>query len=175
MSEHGATIAGLKLANAFVLTTRGIPQLYYGDEIAMTGADEPTTRGDFPGGFPGDSRNAFTRKGRTADEQEAFEFIQKLTRLRHELEPLRSGRLVNLYVSPQQYAYARVAGKSVVIVAFNNDEKTEQFAFDVSQVGLMNGTRLHDRLGNGSSVVDVGGIVLNLPPRSVSIFVPSKN
>ena len=175
MSEQGATIAGLKLANAFVLTTRGIPQLYYGDEIAMTGADEPTTRGDFPGGFPGDSRNAFTREGRTGDEQEAFEFIQKLTRLRHELEPLRSGRLVNLYVSPQQYAYARVAGKSVVIVAFNNDEKTEQFALDVSQVGLMNGTRLHDRLGNGSSVVDVGGIVLNLPPRSVSIFVPSKN
>ena len=44
MSEKGATIAGLKLANAFVLTTRGVPQLYYGDEIAMTGPDEPTTR-----------------------------------------------------------------------------------------------------------------------------------
>jgi glycosidase len=175
MSEHGATIAGLKLANAFVLTTRGVPQLYYGDEIAMTGADEPTTRGDFPGGFPGDARNAFTREGRTPEEQDAFEFIRKLTRLRHELEPLRSGHLVNLYVSPQQYAYARVAGKGVVIVAFNNDVKAEQFAFDVSQVGLMNGTRLHDRLGNGSSVVDVGGIVLSLPPRSVSIFVPSKN
>ena len=175
MSEHGATITGLKLANAFVLTTRGVPQLYYGDEIAMTGADEPTTRGDFPGGFPGDARTAFTREGRRPEEQEAFEFIRKLTRLRHELEPLRSGRLVNLYVSPQQYAYARVVGKSVVIVAFNNDEKAERFAFDVSQVGLMTGTRLHDRLGNGSSVVDVGGIVLNLPPRSVSIFVPSKN
>jgi len=175
MSEHGATIAGLKLANAFVLTTRGVPQLYYGDEIAMTGADEPTTRGDFPGGFPGDARNAFTREGRRPEEQEAFEFIRKLTRLRHELEPLRSGRLVNLYVSPQQYAYARVVGKSVVIVAFNNDVKAEQFAFDVSQVGLINGTRLTDRLGNGSSVIDVGGIVLNQPPRSVSIFVPSKN
>ena len=175
MSEHGATIAGLKLANAFVLTTRGVPQLYYGDEIAMTGADEPTTRGDFPGGFPGDARNAFTREGRTPEEQEVFEFIRKLTRLRHELEPLRSGRLVNLYVSPQQYAYARVVGKSVVIVAFSNDVKAEQFAFDVSQVGLINGTRLHDRLGNGSSVVGVGGIALNLPPRSVSILVPSKN
>jgi glycosidase len=175
MSEHGATIAGLKLANAFVLTTRGVPQLYYGDEIAMSGADEPTTRGDFPGCFPGDARNAFMREGRRPEEQEAFEFIRKLTRLRHELEALRSGRLVNLYVSPQQYAYARVVGKSVVIVAFNNDVKAEQFAFDVSQVGLINGTRLNDRLGNGSSVVDVGGIVLNLPPRSVSIFVPSKN
>ena len=62
MSEKGATIAGLKLANAFLLTTRGVPQLYYGDEIAMTGPDEPTTRGDFPGGFPGDKRNAFTAR-----------------------------------------------------------------------------------------------------------------
>jgi glycosidase len=171
MSEHGATVTGLKLANALVLTTRGVPQLYYGDEIAMTGADEPTTRGDFPGGFPGDARNAFTREGRTAEEQEAFEFIQKLTQLRHELEPLRSGRLVNLYVSPQQYAYARIVGKSVVIVAFNNDEKAEQFAFDVSQLGLMNGTSLKDRLAPGANiVVGAGKISLTLPPRSVSIF-----
>src|ERR1044072_294252 len=65
MSENGATIAGLKLANAFVLTTRGVPQLYYGDEIALEGGDEPSTRGDFPGGFPGDKRNAFTAGGRT--------------------------------------------------------------------------------------------------------------
>ena len=42
MSEPGATLAGLKLAHTFLLTTRGVPQLYYGDEIAMTGADEPT-------------------------------------------------------------------------------------------------------------------------------------
>ncbi len=63
MSEKGATVAGLKLANAFVLTTRGVPQLYYGDEIALEGGDEPTTRGDFPGGFPGDKKNAFTAGG----------------------------------------------------------------------------------------------------------------
>ena len=69
MSEKDATIAGLKLANAFVLTTRGVPQLYYGDEIGMEGPDEPTTRGDFPGGFPGDKRNAFTREGRTRAEK----------------------------------------------------------------------------------------------------------
>ena len=80
MSEKGATIAGLKLANAFVLTTRGVPQLYYGDEIAMEGGDEPTTRGDFPGGFPGDKRNAFSAGGRTKDEQELFEYIRRLTK-----------------------------------------------------------------------------------------------
>ena len=51
MSEKAPLLTGLKLANAFLLTTRGVPQLYYGDEIAMTGPDEPTTRGDFPGVF----------------------------------------------------------------------------------------------------------------------------
>src|SRR6185295_1436964 len=107
MSEEGATIAGLKLANAFLLTTRGVPQLYYGDELAMEGEDEPATRGEFPGGFPGDKRNAFTAAGRSKDEQELFNFIRQLTTLRRELEPLQIGALVNLYVAEQQYAYAR--------------------------------------------------------------------
>src|SRR5919106_578848 len=104
MSEKGATIAGLKLANAFVLPTRGVPQLYCGDEIAMEGEDEPTTRGDFPGGFPGDKRNAFAAAGRSKEEQQLFEYIRRLTTLRRQLEPLRNGRLVNLHVSEQQYA-----------------------------------------------------------------------
>src|SRR5258707_1915149 len=107
MSERGATIAGLKLANAFLLTTRGVPQLYYGDEIAMTGPDEPTTRADFPGGFPGDKHNAFEPAGRTKEQQDLFQYIRKLTRLHSELEPLRGGALINLSVSEQQYAYAR--------------------------------------------------------------------
>src|SRR6267142_3176361 len=107
MSEKGASIDGLKLANAFVLTTRGVPQLYYGDEIAMTGPDEPTTRADFPGGFPGDKQNAFTKEGRSREEQEVFDYIRKMARLHTELEPLKRGELVNLRVSEQQYAYAR--------------------------------------------------------------------
>ena len=73
----------------------------------MTGPDEPTTRADFPGGFPGDKRNAFTREGRTAEEQELFEYVRLVAHLHTELEPLRRGALVNLYVSDQQYAYAR--------------------------------------------------------------------
>ncbi len=138
MSEKGATIAGLKLANAFVLTTRGVPQLYYGDEIAMEGRDEPTTRGDFPGGFPGDKRNAFTAAGRTKEEQELFEYIRRLTTLRRELEPLRSGKLLNLHVSEQQYAYARTTANAAVVVVFNNDDKAAEIEFDVSRTGLSN-------------------------------------
>ena len=119
-----------------MLTTRGVPQLYYGDEIAMEGGDEPTTRGDFPGGFAGDKRNAFTAGGRTKDEQELFEYIRRLTTLRRELEPLRTGALVNLYVSEQQYAYARKGRSGAVVIVINNENDAASIEFDVSRVAI---------------------------------------
>ena len=171
MSEKGATIAGLKLANAFVLTTRGVPQLYYGDEIALEGGDEPTTRGDFPGGFRGDKRDAFTAGGRSKDEQELFEFIRRLTAMRRELEPLRTGSLVNLYVAEQQYAYARTLRNSAVVIVFNNDDKGAEIEFDVSRAGFRNGSLLHDRLATVRDVtVRDNKLRVNLPKRSVAIF-----
>jgi len=172
MSEKGATIAGLKLANAFVLTTRGVPQLYYGDEIAMEGPDEPTTRGDFPGGFPGDKRDAFTAEGRTKEEQELFEFIKRLITLRRELEPLQTGALVNLYVAEQQYAYARTLRSGRVVVVFNNDNNAAQFEFEVLRAGLKEGELMHDRLGVVRDVtVRAGKLRVSLPKRSVAILV----
>jgi glycosidase len=171
MSENGATIAGLKLANAFLLTTRGVPQLYYGDEIALEGGDEPSTRGDFPGGFPGDKQNAFTAGGRTKDEQELFEFIHRLTTLRRQFLALRMGSLVNLYVSEQQYAYARTLRHSAAIIVFNNDNKEAEIEFNVSAAGIDNGTLLHDRLGMvRDATVRDGKVRLSLPKRSVAIF-----
>lgn len=181
MSEPGATLAGLKLANAFVLTTRGVPQLYYGDEIAMTGADEPTTRTDFPGGFPGDKRNAFSTEGRTREEEDLFQYLRKLTRLRAELEHLKRGVLINLYGSDQQYAYGRKiipkAGEVVfnsdsAIVVLNNDTKPTTIEFDVEPMGLAAGADLRDQL-DLQRVVKVTGsrrLTVTLPARSAAIF-----
>jgi glycosidase len=172
MSEPGATIAGLKLANAFVLTTRGVPQLYYGDEIAMTGPDEPSTRSDFPGGFPGDKQNAFSKDERTGEEADLFEFIRKLTRLHTELEPLKRGALINLYVSEQQYAYARKTKSGVVLIAINNDTRPATITFDVAPTGLVDGMRLFDRLEKiGAVRVANGKLKVMLPARSAAILV----
>ena len=171
MSEKGATIAGLKLANAFVLTTRGVPQLYYGDELAMEGEDEPTTRRDFPGGFPGDKRNAFTAAGRTKDEQELFDYIRRLIALRRELEPLRTGALINLYVSEQQYAYARKTRSGAVVIVINNDNDAASIEFDVSQIASSG--LLKDRLGVSRPLqINNGKMRVSLPKRSAAIFVP---
>ena len=172
MSEEGASVAGLKLANAFVLTTRGVPQLYYGDEIAMTGPDEPTTRGDFPGGFPGDKRNAFVESGRTREEQELFNYIRRLTRLHTELEPLRKGALFNLHVSEQQYAFARLTVNSGVVVVINNANEPAELEFDATTANLADGTTLRDRLDASKDVVVRNGkLRVSLPKRSAAIFV----
>jgi neopullulanase len=173
MSEPGATIAGLKLANAFLLTTRGVPQLYYGDEIAMTGPDEPTTRADFPGGFPGDRYNAFTPAGRTPEQEDLFSFTRQLAQLHGELEPLQRGRLVNLYVSEQQYAYARQSRQGVVITAINIEVKPATLEFDIRALGLREGLVLLDRLGtiSGQHVVNAK-LKLSLPPRAAAVLAP---
>ena len=173
MSEKGATIAGLKLANLFVSTTRGVPQLYYGDEIAMTGPDEPTARADFPGGFPGDKRNAFTKEGRTREEEEAFDFVRRMAHLHTELQPLRRGELINLHVSDQQYAYARTMKAGVVVVAINNDAKPATIEFDLTPTGLANGDRLIDRLTPGKEIrVENGKASVMLSARSAALLVP---
>jgi glycosidase len=171
MSIDHATIAGSKLAHTFILTTRGVPQLYYGDEIGMTGPDEPTTRKDFPGGFPGDARNAFTRQGRTPEEEDLFEYIKRVVRLHTWLEPLRRGALKDLYVADQQYAYARTTPQTSVIIAINNDSKPASFAFRVDGLGLDN-ARLHDQLGTlKSDVLTTNGVLaLALPPRSAVVL-----
>jgi hypothetical protein len=138
----------------------------------MTGADEPTTRADFPGGFPGDRRNAFSKEGRTRDEEDLFDYIRKLIRLRTQLEPLKRGVLVNLYVSDQQYAYARKTKDDSVVTVINNDIRPTTIVFEVSAAGLTGGMRLVDRLGASKEVqVENGRIYVALPPRSAAIFV----
>jgi neopullulanase len=174
MSEPGATVNGLKLAETLIMTMRGTPQLYYGDEIAMRGAGDPDNRRDFPGGFPGDTHNAFEASGRTAEEREAIEHMRLLGRLRRELEPLRRGTLVNLYVAEQQWAYTRKTAHTSVIVAFNNDTQPATFEFDAAPTALSEGTRLDDRLNAGHDIRVAGGkLKITLPARTASIFVPA--
>jgi len=171
MNERGATVAGLNLANTMMMTMRGTPQLYYGDEIAMKGGGDPDNRRDFPGGFPGDSRDGFTKDGRTAEEQAAFEHLRRLASLRMELEPLRRGALVNLYVADQQYAYARKTDRAYAIVVINNDSKPSTIQIDSSALGIAGNARLVDRLGVATETkIQAGTLKVSLPARSASIL-----
>ena len=172
LNEPGATVEGLKMAQTLVMTIRGTPQLYYGDEIAMRGGDDPDNRRDFPGGFPGDPTDKFSREGRSAEEESVFEHQKLLGKLRAELEPLRRGNLINLVATEHQYVYARSTAKDSVIVAFNNDRNPAVVEFSVADTRLSNGANLTDRLGNvkNARVVD-GMLKLELPARSSAILV----
>ena len=134
------------MAQTLIMTMRGTPQLYYGDEIAMQGGDDPDNRRDYPGGFPADGIDAFHTRNQTQDS--VFQHQRLLGRLRQELEPLRRGNLINLVASEHQYVYARHTATASVVVAFNNDTKAVTVQFDVDNIKLANGTTLADRLGN---------------------------
>jgi glycosidase len=171
MNEPGASVAGLKLAFAFLMTARGIPLVYYGDEIAMPGGHDPDNRRDFPGGWPDDLRNAFDASGRTADEQSVFEHLQRLTRLRAALEPLRRGAMVHLAVTEQTYAYARVTNQQSVVVVFNNGGQPATIECQVGPARVSDGVTLEDRPGVAPDVrVEAGRVKVTLPARSASVY-----
>jgi glycosidase len=171
MSEPGATTEGLMLAQTFLMTTRGVPLIYYGDEIAMQGGNDPDNRRDFPGGFATDRHNAFTEEGRTADQRKVFNHLRRVVNLRRELEPLRRGILITLDFSDEHYAFARATRQSTAVVVFNNANKALSLDVDVTPLNLTPGKTLIDRLGVSAAVqVANGKIKVNLPARSASIF-----
>jgi glycosidase len=177
MSEKGATVEGLKLAQTFVMTTRGTPLLYYGDELAMPGGGDPDNRRDFPGGFPDDERNAFVWSGRTPTERDVFDRLKRLAQLRQEFPALRRGSLIQLYDEEQQTAYARVLGSEAVVIAINNDTKPASFEFDVTAAGLPEGAKLFDEfnVAKGLTKVTNGRARVTLPARSAAMILTGES
>ena len=124
----GRDIRKLKMGLAFLLTTRGIPELYYGTELLMDGdgAYHPNIRKDFPGGWPGDNANGFTAAGRTADQNEVYGYLKKLLAWRKSQTSIHNGKLLHYIPQDNVYAYFRYDAKNCVMVVLNaNDsEKT---------------------------------------------------
>jgi glycosidase len=162
MGEKGATIEGLKLAFTTVLTTRGTPLVYYGDEIAIPGGPDPDNRRDFPGGWPGDARNAFEATGRTPEQQAVWQHVNTLLRTRAAHADLRMARPEHLAVTDQQFVYRR--GR--VVVALNNDSR----AATVTVPDVIRGT---DVLGVCAAAEGSGNrSTLRIPARASCVFVP---
>ncbi|MBR1415588.1 MAG: glycoside hydrolase family 13 protein [Prevotella sp.] len=100
----------LKQALAMLLTVKRIPQLYYGTEIMMNGTKEVTdgnVRQDFPGGFPGDEHNAFTKEGRTKTEQQMFGWLSRLLHWRQGNEVITRGTMKQFIPYNGIYVIAR--------------------------------------------------------------------
>ena len=119
-------IPDFKLIFTLLSTTRGIPQIYYGTEIMMRGKKQKgdgDIRRDFPGGWPGDKVNAFTAEGRTAEQNEVYDFMKKLLDWRKENPVIHTGGLKHFVPEDEVYVYFRYNDDKTVMVVLNNSDE----------------------------------------------------
>ena len=117
-----------QMAMTLIATIRGIPQLYYGSEIGMNGdkgKGDADIRRDFPGGWKGDSNNAFTKQGRTAEQQKFFDFSSKLFTWRKSKDVIHSGKTTHYIPENNVYVYFRYNEKETVMVVINNNSEKQ--------------------------------------------------
>jgi len=115
-----------KMGMAFLMTIRGIPMIYYGTEILMTGNEHEghgQIRKDFPGGWAEDKTNAFGFEGRTKEQNEAFDYLQKLIKWRKETAVVQSGKLKHFIPEKSVYVYFRYNGSQTIMVVLNKNNK----------------------------------------------------
>ena len=121
-----------KVGMTMLLTLRGIPQTYYGDEILMKNRSRPDglVRSDFPGGFPGDKVNKFTAAGRTDRENEAFNYVRTLANYRKNTTALQTGKMMEYIPQKGIFVYFRYDAKSTVMVIYNSGDKDATLTTD---------------------------------------------
>ena len=168
---EGSSIAKGKLAFGLTLTLRGIPELYYGDEIGMPGGGDPDNRRDFPGGWPGDQKNAFTAEGRTAQQQELFSYVQMLLRLRREHPALQRGKLWHLFSDETSYIFLRETEEERVLVAFNNSTEPRALKIPLNDTPAAGAAGFTLLLGQAKAEVFKGEARIAVPAQSISIFL----
>jgi glycosidase len=147
-SVVGEDLARYKMGIALLLTQRGIPEIYYGTEILMKNFRNPTdaeVRKDFPGGWTGDPVNKFDASGRTAQENEAFQYIRTLANYRKSSSAIKTGKLMQYVPENGVYVYFRYDNQKTVmcILNSNNSEATIQLS------------RFSERMKNFNAAMDV--------------------
>ena len=164
LSLEGATTPGAMMHVAFILSVRGTPQLYSGEEIGMEGKEDPDNRRFFP-------PRAFKAEGRNPDERKMFDWTRSWIRLRREHGAIRSGRMIDLFYDDETYVFARQLANETVIIALNRENKQKQVTLPAGSIGLKDGTTLKTVLGaDASSKVVNGEVALNLPAQTAVAF-----
>lgn len=166
------SLGSWKQAIAFLLTSRGIPQLYYGTELLMNGSKEGSdgyVRRDFPGGFPGDTTDAFTAEGRTPLQNEAWEYLSKLLHWRRgeANDVIARGSLKHFMPQNGIYAYQRKLNGKEVTVLMNGTSKPLTVTMERTLEILPYGTRLHDIISDSDVTI---AEEMTFAPRQVMIL-----
>ncbi|MGB8706283.1 MAG: alpha-amylase family glycosyl hydrolase, partial [Gillisia sp.] len=132
-------LAKYKLALTLIATTRGIPQIYYGDEIGMRGdksKGDGDIRRDFPGGWKSDNQDAFRAETRTSIQKEYHDFTKKLLNYRKNHEVLHFGKLLQFLPQNNVYVYFRYNHDARVMVILNNNPEDQELDLSRFAEGL---------------------------------------
>ncbi|MEL7532984.1 MAG: glycoside hydrolase family 13 protein [Bacteroidota bacterium] len=150
-SMAGEDFGKYQMGITFLLTTRGIPQLYYGTEVLMKnhwdGNNHDKVREEFPGGWEGDKADKFSRTGRTEQEQQAFETVKTLANFRKGSSAIKTGKLMQFVPENGVYVYFRYDEQQTVMVILNQNDSQQEVDF----------SRFSERLVGFSKAIDVLG------------------
>ena len=151
-----------KMAMSIICTIRGIPQIYYGTEIAMASTDDHgELRKDFPGGWPNDDKNAFTGHGLNERELDAQNYLKKLLNWRKNNLAIAKGDLIHYPVQDGIYVYFRRYENEMVMVIINNNDRAKTVYpdhFNETIKGRTKGVNIiNDRLHYLSREINISG------------------
>ena len=169
-TQVGHDDALYRMALAYVLTMRGTPQIYYGTEILMHNRGDDShgnIRSDFPGGWAGDRRNAFTGQGLGRHEREAQSFVRSLLNWRKTMPVIHHGRTMHFVPEDATYVYFRYDAHDTVMVALNKNDTPHELELDRFAERL---DGFHEALDVLTSAVYPLDRPLRLPPRSVLVL-----
>ncbi|MGO8932947.1 MAG: alpha-amylase family glycosyl hydrolase [Terracidiphilus sp.] len=185
LTEAGGSVPKLKLALGLLVTLRGMPELYSGDEIGMEGGNDPDNRRDFPGGFPGDTHNAFTSAGRTSAEQEIFAWTSGMLALRASHAALKTGLEQDLFADNDVFAFVRAPdaagcspsnkhnlGVKRLLIVLNKAAKSKSLDLPVEDTALAGCTEFEAIApATGTAPVASGGkLHIEEPAASISVY-----
>jgi len=175
-TQVGEDVDLWKMALVYHLTTRGIPQLYYGTEILMENSSAPGDHGvirtDFPGGWAGDKVDGFTGTGLTAEQSEARAWLKKLLNWRKTATVIHHGKLMHFAPYAGVYVYFRYTDEEKVMVVLNKNEKA--VTVDTAQFAeMLNGATEATNVLTGEAVEMKNG--LSLKERGAYVLRVKKN
>ncbi len=182
LSQPGVSPARLRLGLGLLLTMRGMPELYAGDEILMQGGDDPDNRRDFPGGFPGDAQNAFAATGRTSAQTAMHDWVAALGALRAGSPALQSGEMQTVLATDSTFAYLRLTQGTkqacgqpgAMLVAINRSEQTQDLSAPskgTALEGCQTATlQLGDDVTRAAHPIGASGLTLHLPPNGFAVY-----
>lgn len=159
-----------KMGYGYIMTTRGIPQVYYGTELMWANDSvqgDGRKRADMPGGWPDDERSVFTKEGRTASEQEAFDYVKAITNWRKNATAIHDGRMTHFIPEDNTYVYFRHTEDAAVMIVMNGSEEAKT-------LNRARFSEILDDYATGLSILD--GSTINLSadfqvgPKQTAIF-----